>query len=68
MDIDHDMPAHRSRVSFRGKTCWVLSADKLASDRKNFREIAGILDQVGSKRATECAGWLRTLADEYSQI
>ena len=64
--LDADFPGHRAKVTFRGRPCWVLSADKLAGDRKNFREIAGILDQVGSERAKECANWLRALSDEYS--
>lgn len=66
IDIDQEFPGHRAKVNFRGQSCWVLSEDKIAGDRKNFREIAGILDQVGGKRAKECAEWLRTLADGYA--
>lgn len=70
--IDQDMPAHRAKVSFRGRVCFVLSADKLASDQKNFKEIAGMLRSVEGLgrtrdgRAAVMAEWLTTLAQEYS--
>lgn len=63
--LDHDLPGHRAKVSFRGQTCFVLSADKIASDRKNFREIAGML-QGGSPRQSMMAAWLMGLDDEYA--
>lgn len=67
LTFDADMPAHRAKVMFRGqsKPCFVLSADKLASDQKNFREAAGML-RGGSPRANMLAAWLETLAEEYA--
>jgi hypothetical protein len=67
--INRDLPDHRSKVKFRNhdKPCFVLSADKAASDAKNFREAAKLLGAVEGDRAKNVAAWLNETAGKYDE-
>jgi hypothetical protein len=60
VQIDADLPSLRAVVKFRNHeaNCLLISANKAASDAKNFREAALIIQSIPGDRQKAIADWL----------
>jgi hypothetical protein len=58
--IDLDLPSLRAVVKFRNHetNCLVIAANKAASDAKNFREAAAIVQGLPGDRSKAISDWL----------
>jgi hypothetical protein len=58
--IDADLPSLRAVVKFRNydANCIVIAANKAASDAKNFREAAALVQSIPGDRPKAISDWL----------